>query len=274
MFKRVNNIIGLAFLGHLPVSSRDVYFNSLHHPQSLLLSLSAASHPRRPSYPHIYPNRSFIVVVVVYIMEIGIKHIPHEAGYWDIVRAIAGVLHSDEFRPQGSRKENFKLSLSESNVNDVRNGGTGSLTVPTEVLGFKLLRYVDENPIRVKDPATGNNKKIRFFRDADRTRKPSKVLIETLSKTPFVEPDNEEAHQKKLAELADQFRVDSVQFGVFYRESYPTHDRQLLLPRSFSIEFKQDLINDDVGWLKFEYSHKLIRITVRLKLCRSLQYRS
>ncbi len=203
-------------------------------------------------------------------MEIGVKHIPHEAGYWDVVRAIAGVLHSDEFRPQGSRKENFKIELSKSNVNDVRNGGTGMLTVPSEVLGFKLLRYADETPIRVKDPATGRNQKIKFFLDSDRARKPSKALIEILLKTPFVNPDNEEAHQKKLAELADQFRIDSVQFGVFYRQSYPTHDRQPLLPRSFSIEFKQDLINDDVVWLNFEYSHKLIRITVRPKLCHTL----
>lgn len=199
-------------------------------------------------------------------MEIGIKYIPHEAGYWDVVRAIAGVLHSDEFRPQEARKENFRLELSKSNVSDVRNGGMGTLTLPSDTLAFKLLRHVEENPIRIKDPATGQNKKIKFFRDWDRSKQPSRAMIETLAKTPFVEPDIEEAHQKKLAELADQFRVDSVQFGVFYRDQYPINEKQPLVPRSFSIEFKRDLVDDNVGWLRFEYNHKLIRIMVSFQL--------
>ncbi|KAF9453025.1 RdRP-domain-containing protein [Macrolepiota fuliginosa MF-IS2] len=195
-------------------------------------------------------------------MEIGIKYIPHEASRWDVVRAIAGVLHSDAFRPQDSRKENFQVELTKSNVSDFRNGGMGFLTIPTDSLAIKLLRYVEENPVRIKDPATGQNKKIKFFRDGDRSRRPPKGLIETLAKTPWVDPDNEEKHQKKLAELADQFRLDSIQFGTFFRDQYPANDRQRLLPRSFSIEYKQDLTDGDVGWLKFEYDHKLIRITI------------
>lgn len=194
-------------------------------------------------------------------MEIGIARIPHEASRWDIVRAIAGVIHSDEFRPQGTRKENFDLELSKSNVNEIRNGGMGFLILPSELLGIKFLRYTEENDIRIADPATGRKKRLKFFR-TDRTRQPSKATIEKLAKTPFVDPDNEEAHQRKLAELAHQFRIDSVQFGVFYRDRYPTNNQERLEPRSFSVEFKQDLVDDNVGWLKFEYDHKLIQITV------------
>ncbi|KAF5363416.1 hypothetical protein D9756_000381 [Leucocoprinus leucothites] len=194
-------------------------------------------------------------------MDIGITRIPHEAGKWDIVRAIADVLHSDEFRPEGARKENFEVELSESKVSDYRNGGMGHLYLPTELLGYKFLRYVEDEPIRIKDPANGRMKKLRFFR-GDRSKPFRKGLIERLAKTPYMDPDIEEAHQKKLAELADQFRIDSVQFGIFYRDQYPDDPKQRLSPRSFSIECNQDLVNDDVGWLKFEYNHKLIRITM------------
>jgi RNA-dependent RNA polymerase len=194
-------------------------------------------------------------------MELGITRIPHEASYWDVVRAIAEVLHSDEFRPFGARKENFDLHLTESNVSDARNGGMGHLTLPTESLAHKFLRYVQDEPIYILDPATNRKRKTKIFR-GDRSKGFRKGLIETLAKTPFTEPDTEERHQKKLAELAEQFRIDSVEFGVFYRDQYPVDDKQKLAPRSFSIEFKKDLVNDDVGWLKFEYDHKLIRITV------------
>ncbi|KXN89587.1 putative RNA-dependent RNA polymerase 1 [Leucoagaricus sp. SymC.cos] len=193
-------------------------------------------------------------------MELGITRIPTEAGKWDVVRAIAGVLHSDEFRPEGARKENFALELTPSNVSDYRNGGMGYLVIPTELLAFKFLRYVEDEPIRIKDPASGRMKKLKFFRD--RSRQFKKGQIETLAKTPFMEPDKEEEHQRKLAELADQFRIDSVQFGLFYREQYPVNPNQRLGPRSFSIEVKKDLVGDEVGWLKFEYDHKLIRITI------------
>ncbi|KAJ3576204.1 hypothetical protein NP233_g613 [Leucocoprinus birnbaumii] len=194
-------------------------------------------------------------------MEIGITRIPHEAGKWDIVRAIADVLHSDVFRSEGSRKDNFDIELSESKVSAYRNGGMGHLTLADEKIANKFLRYVEEEPIRVKDPATGRNQKLKFFR-GNRSKPFRKGLIETLAKTAYVDPDVEETHQNKLAELADQFRVDSVQFGIFYRERYTDNQKARLPPRSFSIECKKDLVNDDVGWLHFEYDHKLIRITI------------
>jgi RNA-dependent RNA polymerase len=192
-------------------------------------------------------------------MQFGITRIPPEAGHWDVVRAIAEVLHSDEFRPHGARKENFKLILSKSNVSDYRNGGMGNLILANDSLAMKFLRYTEDEPIRIKEPATGRMKKIKFF--IDRSIPVQQGLIETLAKTRFIEPDKEEAHQKKLLEVEDQFRVDSVQFGIFYRDQYPPPG-QRVPPRSFSIESKKDLLNDEVGWLKFEYDHKLIRITV------------
>jgi RNA-dependent RNA polymerase len=196
-------------------------------------------------------------------MEIGIACIPHKAGRWDIVRAIAEVLHSSEF---GNRKENFDLELTKSNVNEYRNGGTGFLILPSHQLGIKFLRYMDENDIRIEDPDNHRKRKLRFFR-RDSEKSLSKATIEKLAKMPFVDPDKEEKHQETLAKLTHQFRVDSVQFGVFYRDPYPRSPNEPLQPRSFSIEYKQDLLGDNVGWLEFKYDHKLLLITVSLAHC-------
>jgi RNA-dependent RNA polymerase len=192
-------------------------------------------------------------------MEIGIAHIPHRAGRWDIVRAIAEVLHSSEF---GNRKENFDIELAKSSVTEYRNGGTGTLTLPSRQLGIKFLRYTDENDIRIEDPDNRRKKKLKFYGKG--SERLNKATIERLEKVPFVDPDKEEKHQEILAKLTHQFRVDSVQFGIFYRDTYPRSPNEPLQHRSFSIEYKQDLLGDNTGWLEFKYDHKLLQITVSL----------
>ncbi|KAF7775922.1 hypothetical protein Agabi119p4_4315 [Agaricus bisporus var. burnettii] len=189
-------------------------------------------------------------------MEIGIARIPHRAGRWDVVRAIAEVLHSGEF---GNRKENFDLDLSKSTVTEYRNGGTGFLTLPSHELGVKFLRYTDEFNIRIEDPDNHRKRKLKFYKSHSQL---SKATIEKLAKMPFVDPDKEEKHQETLAKLTHRFRVDSVQFGVFYRERYPMVPTEPLQPRSFSIEYKRDLLGDNSGWLDFKYDHKLMQIEI------------
>jgi len=46
--------------------------------------------------------------------------------------------------------------------------------------------------------------------------------------------------------------------GAFYRvQGAPPS-----APRAFSVEWECDLIDSGLGWLKFEYEHKLIRAKV------------
>lgn len=51
--------------------------------------------------------------------------------------------------------------------------------------------------------------------------------------------------------------------GLLYRPEYPKKPNERLKSRVFAIEWELDLIKDSVGWLRFEYDHKLIRVEVR-----------
>jgi RNA-dependent RNA polymerase len=191
-------------------------------------------------------------------MDLGIKYLPGSVNEWDVTRVIALVVHSDEFAPRRQdphavdRPMNFRVQLNLSKAGGVGNDGTGTLTLPTVEAANKFLKWVNESPIKIA------GKKVKFFRS--RSARPYVAL--TLDKTPYVNPDLEEEHQKKVWELQDLLRVDAVQFGFFYRPKYPSNDREPLSPRAFSIEWEHSYVTESIGWLAFEYDHKLIRLKV------------
>ncbi|KAG7448123.1 RdRP-domain-containing protein [Guyanagaster necrorhizus] len=187
-------------------------------------------------------------------MNIHLNYLPTTVNEWDVTRSLAKVLHSDEFHPvhENERQLNFKVKLNPSKMGGVRNDGTGFLQLPTEAIGRKFLRWAKETPIRIE------GKKIKVYgkghiRDYEAL---------TLQRTPFVNPDIEEEWKDKCRQLDLRIRVDAVQFGAYYRPSYPTSPKQKLASRVYSIEWERDYAVNSAAWLKFEYEHKLIRITL------------
>lgn len=191
-------------------------------------------------------------------MNIGFKYAPQECTKWDLTRRFAEILHSDDFerRAEDERKINFQVKLNPNPAGGVRSDGTGTLTLPSERIGNKLLDRLRNDPTFKID-----KKKLKFFRESP----PSKRLAATLEKTPYVNPDLEEEHAKKLVALDTKLRVNVVQFGIFYRPVYPSKDGEPLRPRAFSIEWEGNYVKNSIGGLTFEYDHKLIRITVSLE---------
>jgi RNA-dependent RNA polymerase len=84
---------------------------------------------------------------------------------------------------------------------------------------------------------------------------PDRALAATLDKTPYVDPDIEAERQVKMRALDVQLRVDKVQIGLFYRPE-PTANR------CFSVEWEASYTDKSIGWLYWEYEHKLIRIQI------------
>jgi len=189
-------------------------------------------------------------------MDLFIKYVPHEVNEWAVTRAIAAVLHSEDFAPiVEGRLINFRVKLNPNPAGGVRNDGTGLLTLPTESVGAKFLAYIFKDPIKV------DRKKLLFKKV---NKPPPEFLALTLRKTPYVNPDIEEARYEKVSSLDTQLRVTAVQFGLFYQPKYPPTEKGPLSPRAFSVEWesKYDTDSRGRGQLSFDYDHKLIRITV------------
>ena len=192
-------------------------------------------------------------------MNLNIHYLPRDVNQWDVMRALAPILHSDEFAPRQSdpnkvdRPVNFRVKLKESKAGGVGNDGTGVLTLPTESLGNRFLFWIKEKPLKIQ------GKKIKFFRAGHAFQ----GVALTLDKTPYTNPDIEEERQNKLRDLQDHFRVDLVQFGVFYRPKYPSTPSEPLTSRAFSVEWEGKYTTHGIAWLSFEYDHKLVRVRVR-----------
>ncbi|KAF8969863.1 RNA dependent RNA polymerase-domain-containing protein [Flammula alnicola] len=192
-------------------------------------------------------------------MDVAVKFIPTEADNWKVTRAIAAVLHSEDFAPVEveGRLLNFRVKLNDNPAGGIRNDGTGILTLPTEEIGHKFLSYVSRDPIKI------DKRKLKFYKQK---RPPQPGLAETLKKTPYINPDIEEARELKLWKLDAKFRVDAVQFGIFYQPKYPSSAKDPLSPRAFSVEWERQYIKDSIAWLRFDYDHKLIRVKLGSEL--------
>jgi RNA-dependent RNA polymerase len=80
-------------------------------------------------------------------------------------------------------------------------------------------------------------------------------LRETLQKVPYIDPNMEEDHIRKVAELDTAIRIAAVQIGVFYVDPAAR-------ARAFSVEWEYDSIGGDPTWLGMHYDHRVIRIKV------------
>ena len=175
-----------------------------------------------------------------------------------MTRIFSNILHSEDFAPRADdeRKMNFRVKLNPNPAGGVRSDGTGTLIVPSDKIGHKFLDYVHNNPVKI------DKKKLKFFKQGS----PPKGLALELERTPYVDPKIEEEHRQKLRALEARLRVDFVQFGIFYRPTYPSNANEPLRPRAFSIEWEGNYLNHSMGLLNFDYDDKLIRITVSLNL--------
>ncbi len=190
-------------------------------------------------------------------MDLNIKYIPRDVNNWDVTRAIESVLHSELESTrvddsEGRRPVNFRVMLNANPAGGVGNNGTGVLTLPTQELSRKFLSFVYNNPIRIK------SKKVLF---SEKRGEPRSRLVETLKKTPYISPDIEEEHQRKLEALNSKIRVDTVQFGIFHQSSYSRSSKEAA-SRAFSIEWEQEYVSNSAAWLEFKYDSKIIRVTV------------
>ncbi|KAL0955882.1 hypothetical protein HGRIS_002080 [Hohenbuehelia grisea] len=189
-------------------------------------------------------------------MDVAIQQIPRTASEWDVARAIAAVLHSDEFKrgEANGRDLNFKVKLNPSVIGGVRNDGSGRVTIPNSDVVQRFLTWVKDTPIRL------DKQKLKFY--VPKSSRPPPWLVSQLDRTYFTNPDIDEEREQILQSLDDSLRVDAVQFGTYYRSSWPSRDEEPLGLRSYSIEWERDLVNQSVGWLRFNYDHKLL--TLRL----------
>ncbi|KAI8989763.1 RdRP-domain-containing protein [Trametes punicea] len=191
-------------------------------------------------------------------MEIELADVAYDASVWDVKRTFGSILHGEDFYnasdPKTLRPINFRVILNPG-AGGVQNNGTGSLILPNRKIGDKLMKRVyEENKAIVI-----NGRKIRLFRSK---KLPGRGLRETLEKTPYLEPDEEEKHEDKLRRLDIGLYVDKVQFGVFYRRL----EEPMTAPRVFSNEYEISHQNKGAGLLWFEYDHKLIRIQLGDKM--------
>jgi RNA-dependent RNA polymerase len=193
-------------------------------------------------------------------MDLNIVFLPFDVNEWTVTRTVATIIHSEEFAPRRrdenavERPINFRVKLNPSKAGGVGNDGSGILTLPTAEIGLKFLNWVKDRPLKIE------GKKVKFYRRGN----PPPGLALTLDKTPYIDPDIEEQRQEKIWDLRDQFRVDAVQFGVFYRPKYPSSPQERLTSRAFSVEWEGTYTTESIGWLSFEYDHKVIRIKVCL----------
>ncbi|KAJ7633050.1 RNA dependent RNA polymerase-domain-containing protein [Roridomyces roridus] len=215
--------------------------------------------------------------------KVSLSWLPTTADQYTVTVALAEVLHSAEFRvfakqaadpvydtdlPRDSprRKLNFGVKLDESTVGPTRNGGSGTLILPSNKARAKFLEWV----VKRNKHVYVEGEKIGVHVSSHDTDEHEAMV---LSRTLYLDPNIEREHQKKVSDLHKRLRVDVVQFGVYYQD-YPIPPR--IPPHKYSVEWEEKYFHTDssssprsscpsgppsgAAWLTFEYDHKLIRI--------------
>ncbi|KAH7908760.1 RNA dependent RNA polymerase-domain-containing protein [Hygrophoropsis aurantiaca] len=186
-------------------------------------------------------------------MQFDIRNVDFETNEWAVTKALATILHacpgpfasdSDE------RRVNFKVTLNPGH-SGVRNDGSGLLTLPPTI-GPKFMRWLKSpryTPIHV------GGKILKFYRNSNPI---PKGLVMELEKAPYIDPDIDQERQRRRRMVDADFRIANLQIGTFYRPvgSRPND------PRAFSVEWDADLVTSSLGWLRFEYDHKLLRAKI------------
>ncbi|EPQ57890.1 RdRP-domain-containing protein [Gloeophyllum trabeum ATCC 11539] len=181
-------------------------------------------------------------------MEIDLKGVAHIATKYEVKRAIAQVLHGDDFRRREiPRLWNFDVSLNPG-LTETRNDGSGKLILPDHKLGRKFLEWArqDGNNIRV------HGRKIRFFRS---DRKPRAGELQMLRKAPYLDPAKDEERDRILQALDCDLRVNKVNFGIYYYDTSRPG-----APKSFSNEWEGDYKSRSYAVMRVAYDHKVMRI--------------
>jgi len=88
-------------------------------------------------------------------MDIQLTYIDKVASKYDVIRAIATILHGEVFVkahcPNFTRPVNFEVLLDPDLVpSSIRNAGTGLLTLPTKQLGIDFLNFLAKRKIKIK----------------------------------------------------------------------------------------------------------------------------
>lgn len=151
-----------------------------------------------------------------------------------------------------SLRSNFKVELN-YNPQGYFHDGTGNLVIHDRHVAERLIRISHDSKspdILVKD------RKLRMYKAP---KGPPRGLTALLSKTPYLDPDLEEARETTLTKLDIGLHVSKVQFGIFYRQpgAPPTASRL------FSNEYEISHQHKSAGILHIEYDHKTIRVQVR-----------
>jgi RNA-dependent RNA polymerase len=184
---------------------------------------------------------------------LGLARVPPSVNKWDIARHLISILHAEPFSPPPPKRQvNFKVKLDYPEEGGGSHLGTGILTLPSDVAN-KFLRWVKDNPVKID----GN--KIKFYPKGHARERAAKIVL----KSPFIHPDKEEDRQNILWDLDERLRVNVVQFGILFRERYPSNDNERLGPRSFSTEWEHDAVKNSAAWLEIRYDNRLFCITVR-----------
>lgn len=197
-------------------------------------------------------------------MTILFKNVPPTASKYDVIRAIAGVLHSNTFKQKFcsslNRPLNFHVTLESDGVpSSIRNNGRGTLILPTCELGRHFLHFIEINEIRVciQD-------KSLCFRIAP-SDQANPELIRILKLVPFQDPTIAEFRENLLKELIYQIPVLKLQLGVFVYN--PSNPRVI----QFSVEWERDFNDYGDARLAFEFEHKLFKLNFSNKADTILQ---
>ncbi|KAI0749297.1 RdRP-domain-containing protein [Daedaleopsis nitida] len=189
-------------------------------------------------------------------MNIKVEDLPFSATKWDVKRAFAEILHSDQFsnlRPREPRPINIDVQLEEV-YNCLNNNGCGIVTIPDTLVARQLLTWARRKGQGVRI-ATDRGSKRLYLTEAEKN--PPRKLIERLVKTPYLDPEAEAEREQTIGRI-NQLRIilDAVQFGVYFRRDTDSSTKN----RSFSLE--HEIWGEDTfaGELTYDYDHKLLRI--------------
>ncbi|KAH9850349.1 RdRP-domain-containing protein [Lenzites betulinus] len=186
-------------------------------------------------------------------MEIEMSGLNFSATTWDVKRALAEVLHGEYFfnpAAHKSRQTNFKVEFREPGPGSLPTDGTAVLIVADRKLGDDFFRWVCMKGHSVKV----NGRKLWFSRSEKR---PPRRLVESLSKTPYIDPTQEEERELLVSRIRGiGIILDAIQFGVYFRypDDPPTSNRR------FSNEYEICRADTFSGQLCLDYNNKVLRI--------------
>ncbi|GJJ12541.1 hypothetical protein Clacol_006784 [Clathrus columnatus] len=187
-------------------------------------------------------------------MTIYINHVPTTASNYDVIRAIANVLHNDPFKRKFckhlNRPLNFRVILEpDSTPSSIRNSGRGTLIIPSMKLGRHFMEFITANNLKIRVEG-------RVLRFSIAPSVPDVEIVKVLNLVPFQDPNLAEMKENLLKQLIYQIPILKLQLGVFV--SNPDDPAVI----QFSIEWEQIYKDRGDARLAFEFEHKLLRLRI------------